>query len=66
MSKARKRTTGRSAMQKIEDHEKLCRIMQKQTFAKIDALEVRMGRLEKYMFAAAFAIIMAVLLNPLR
>ena len=53
-------------MQKIDDHEKLCRIMQKQTFAKIDALEVRMGRLEKYMFAAAFAIIMAVLLNPLR
>ena len=66
MSKARKRTTGRSALQKIEDHEKLCRIMQKQTFAKIDALEVRMGRLEKYMFAAAFAIIMAVLLNPFR
>jgi len=66
MPKVKKRTTGRSAMQKIEDHEKLCRIMQKQTFAKIESLEFRMGRLEKYMLAAAFAIIMAVLLNPLR
>ena len=66
MPKVKKRTTGRSAMQKIEDHEKLCRIMQKQTFAKIDSLELRMGRLEKYMLGAAFAIIMAVLLNPFR
>lgn len=56
----------KSAMQKIEDHEKLCRIMQKQTFQKIEALENRMARLEKYMFGAAFAIIMAVLMNPFR
>lgn len=40
--------------------------MQKQTFAKIDALEARMARLEKYLFAAAFAIIIAVLMGPLR
>lgn len=56
----------RSAMQKIEDHEKLCRIMQKQTFQKIESLENRLARLEKYLFGAAFAIIMAVLLNPFR
>jgi hypothetical protein len=56
----------RSAMQKIEDHEKLCRIMQKQTFQKIESLENRLARLEKYMFAAAFAIIMAVLMNPFK
>lgn len=56
----------RSAMQKIDDHEKLCRIMQKQTFAQIKELKDRMARLEKYMFAAAFAIIMAVLMNPFK
>lgn len=56
----------RSAMQKIEDHEKLCRIMQKQTFQKIESLENRLARLEKYLFGAAFSIIMAVLLNPFR
>jgi len=56
----------RSAMQKIEDHEKLCRIMQKQTFAQIKELKERMARLEKYMLGAAFAIIMAVLMNPFK
>ena len=58
--------TKRSAMQKIEDHEKLCRIMQKQTFQKIESLENRLARLEKYLFGAAFAIIMAVLMNPFK
>jgi len=56
----------RSAMQKIEDHEKLCRIMQKQTFAQIQELKDRIGRLEKYVLGGAFAIILAVLLSPLR
>jgi len=56
----------RSAMQKIEDHEKLCRIMQKQTFAQIKELKERMARLERYMLGAAFAIIMAVLMNPFK
>jgi len=56
----------RSAMQKIEDHEKLCRIMQKQTFNQIKELKERMARLERYMLGAAFAIIMAVLMNPFK
>jgi len=56
----------RSAMQKIEDHEKLCRIMQKQTFTQIQELKDRIGRLEKYVLGGAFAIILAVLLSPLR
>jgi len=35
-----------TAMQKIEDHEKLCRLMQKQTFERISALEEKMARIE--------------------
>lgn len=53
-------------MQKIEDHEKLCRIMQKQTFQKIQSVEERIARLEKYIMGAAFAIILAVLMNPFK
>ena len=33
-------------LQKIEDHEKLCRIMQKQTHDKIHSLEKQIGRIE--------------------
>lgn len=60
------KTVQRSAMQKIEDHEKLCRIMQKQTFAQVQELKDRIGRLEKYVLGGAFAIILAVLLSPIR
>lgn len=37
----------KSALQKIEYHEKICRLMQKQTFERIDRMEVRIARLEK-------------------
>ena len=40
--------------------------MQKQTFAQIKELKERMARLEKYMLGTAFAIIMAVLMNPFK
>lgn len=60
------KTVQRSAMQKIEDHEKLCRIMQKQTFAQVQELKDRIGRLEKYVLGGAFAIVLAVLLSPIR
>jgi len=36
-----------NALQKIESHEKLCRIMQKLTHKKIHSIEERVKRLEK-------------------
>jgi hypothetical protein len=36
-----------NALQKIESHEKLCRIMQKLTHDKIHAIEDKVKRLEK-------------------
>jgi len=36
----------KNALQKIEDHEKLCRIMQKQTHQKISAIEKQICRIE--------------------
>jgi len=36
----------KNALQKIEDHEKLCRIMQKQTHLKINAIEKQICRIE--------------------
>ena len=38
--------TRKSALQKIEDHEKLCRIMQKQTFEQIKEIKERVTRME--------------------
>ena len=35
-----------NALQKIESHEKLCRIMQKQTYDKIHKLEHQINRIE--------------------
>ena len=53
----------RSAMQKIDDHEKLCRIMQKQTFQRISGIEERINRIEKWIIGGMFAILLAVLSN---
>ena len=36
-----------NALQKIESHEKLCRIMQKQTFEQIKEIKERVSRMEK-------------------
>ena len=36
-----------TAHQRIDDHEKLCRIMQNETNAKIKELKVQMSRLER-------------------
>ena len=41
------------ALQKIESHEKLCRIMQKQTHDKIKQLENQINRIEKIMIVCA-------------
>ena len=44
--------------QRITDHEKLCRIMQKQTHARIASIKKQIERLEKIVISsAAFVII---------
>jgi len=43
----------KSALEKIESHEKLCRIMQKQTHDRIEKIENSIGRIEKILIACA-------------
>ena len=47
----------KNALQKIEDHEKLCRIMQKQTPAKITKLERQINRVESILLVSTGALI---------
>ena len=56
----------KSALQKIEDHEKLCRIMQKQTFEQIKEIKERVSRMEKMIMGGGGAIILALLMNVLQ
>ena len=53
----------KSALQKIEDHEKLCRIMQKQTFEQIKEIKERVSRMEKMIMGGGGAIILALIMN---
>jgi len=53
----------KSALDKIEYHEKICRLMQKQTFEKIEKIEARITRLEKFIIGGLGAILLAVLSN---
>ena len=46
-----------NALQKIESHEKLCRIMQKLTHKKIHSIEERVKRLEKIILSCTGALI---------
>jgi hypothetical protein len=55
-----------SAMSKIESHEKLCRIMQKQTFDQIKEMHARILRIEKILITGSGAIIIALLLNMMK
>ena len=55
--------TRKSALQKIEDHEKLCRIMQKQTFDQIKELNLRITRIERMIIGGGGAIILALVMN---
>ena len=56
----------KSALQKIEDHEKLCRIMQKQTFEQIKEIKERVSRMEKMMMGGGGAIILALIMNMIK
>ena len=56
----------KSALQKIEDHEKLCRIMQKQTFEQIKEIKEikeRVTRMERMIMGGGGAIIIALLMD---
>ena len=47
----------KTALQKIESHEKLCRIMQKQTHQKINNIESEIKDIKRHMYYAMSAII---------
>ena len=46
-----------NALQKIESHEKLCRVMQKQTHDKILKLEHQINRVESILLVSVGALI---------
>ncbi len=51
----------KSALQKIEDHEKLCRIMQRQTFDQIKELKLQIVRIERLLIGTAAFVIISLL-----
>jgi|TARA_R100001163_G_C5065094_1_gene202902 hypothetical protein len=55
--KTRKLNNADTAHLRIDNHEKLCRIMQKETHDKIDTLANQIARLEKILIGAAGLII---------
>ena len=57
MATRKKITTATTAHIRIDNHEKLCRIMQKETHDKIDTLANQIARLEKILIGAAGLII---------
>ena len=47
----------KNALQKLESHEKLCRIMQKQTHDKIHSIEKQITRIESILLVSVGALI---------
>ena len=56
----------KNALQKIEDHEKLCRIMQKQTFEQIKEMKERIRRIEYMIVAGMGSMILALVMNYMK
>ena len=56
----------KSAIQKIEAHEKLCRIMQKQTFEQIKEMRERIKRIEYMIVAGMRSMILALIMNYMK
>jgi len=56
----------RSALQKIDEHEKLCRIMQKQTFEQIKEMKERIKRIEYMIIAGMGSLVLALLMNYMK
>ena len=50
-----------NALQRIESHEKLCRIMQKQTFEQIKEMQDRIKRLEYWIVGGMGAVLITLL-----
>ena len=51
----------KSALEKIESHEKLCRIMQKQTFEQKKEMQERIKRLEYWIVGGMGAVLIVLL-----
>ena len=58
--------TKKSALQKIEAHEKLCRIMQKQTFEQIKELKERIKRIEYMIVGGMGSLVLALVMNYMK
>ncbi len=56
----------KSALQKMESQEKLCRIMQKQTFEQIKEIKERVTRMERMIMGGGGAIILALIMNMIQ
>ena len=56
----------RSALQKIDEHEKLCRIMQKQTFEQIKEMRERIKRIEYMIMIGMGSLVLALLMNLMK
>ena len=56
----------KSALQKIDDHEKLCRIMQKQTFEQIKEMKERIRRIEYMIVGGMGSLILALIMNYMK
>ena len=56
----------KSAIQKIEAHEKLCRIMQKQTFEQIKEMRDRIKRIEYMIVGGMGSVILALVMNYMK
>ena len=56
----------RSALQKIDEHEKLCRIMQKQTFEQIKEMKERIRRIEYMIVGGMGSVILALIMNYMK
>ena len=50
-----------NALQRIESHEKLCRIMQRQTFDQIKELKTQIVRIERLLIGTAAFVIISLL-----
>ena len=52
-----------TALDRIESHEKLCRIMQKQTFDQIKEMQERIKRLEYWIVGGMGAVLLTLLMD---
>ena len=50
-----------NALQRIESHEKLCRIMQRQTFDQIKELKAQIVRIERLLIGTAAFVIVSLI-----